>query len=485
MSLLNSKINNIEAEILDISGGKANTLFPTFQGTATFTGPVVLSDAVTFGSSNITGLTNATVGLGNVQNIDAKAYTDQQIQTLTPATVGLGNVKNIDAKAYTDQQIQTLTQGAPALLNTITELATAINNEPNYYTDINNRFSTLNGLINASATNETNLNANAALHIGAAAGNYTDIALMRTVNINFYPPVLANAGALVYESLHVLPAPGAGLSLFRVDATPSPQIAFNAPVLGNNGFIYNKSEVDNLLTSYSQQYYNTVAIDNNIYTKAQIDATFTNYFTKAQIINTTALANYYTKTVVDSTFTNYFTKDQIINTTALANYYTKTTVDSYIDAKIDATYVLEMMYNAGGHQYLIAVDPITNTTDLNIINKQNGQLIATFDINGSRFNTPILGYSMTLLNPLTGNATAIFNATLISYYASVIINKSLTLLDSTQTHTTAIFNDANITFNLPVVCSSTLVATNIYTKTDIDTKLSTNYYAISDITGLY
>jgi hypothetical protein len=174
--------------------------------------------------------------------------------------------------------------------------------------------------------------------------------------------------------------------------------------------------------------------------------------------------NIYTKSYIDNTLANYFTKLQILSTTALANYYTKTTIDSYIDAKIDATYVLEMMYNAGGHQYLIAIDPTTNTTDLNIINKQNGKMIATFDINGSRFNTPIVGYSMTLLNPLTGNPTAIYNATAIGYYVPITINNSLTLLDSTQTHTTAIFNDANITFNLPVVCSSTLTATNIYTK---------------------
>ena len=53
-----------------------------------------------------------------------------------------------------------------------------------------------------------------------------------------------------------------------------------------------------------------------------------------------------------------------------------------------------------------------------------------------------------------------------------MINNSLTLLDSTQTHTTAIFNDTNITFNLPVVCSSTLIATNLYTKTDIDNALA-------------
>ena len=124
MSLLNSKINSIEAEILSIGEGKANSLFPTFQGTATFTGPVVLNDAVSFSSSNITGLTKATIGLGNVQNIDAAAYTDLRIQTLV--------------------------QGAPALLDTITELAAAINNEPNYYIDINNRFNAINRLLSQS-----------------------------------------------------------------------------------------------------------------------------------------------------------------------------------------------------------------------------------------------------------------------------------------------------------------------------------------------
>jgi hypothetical protein len=121
MSLLNSRINSIEAEILGIAGGKADVLFPNFQGTSTFNGPVVLQDGVAFNStSSITGLTNATVGLDKVQNIDAAAYTDNKIKLLT--------------------------DGAPALLDTITELATAINNNPNYAIDI--------------ATNLTNINNN-------------------------------------------------------------------------------------------------------------------------------------------------------------------------------------------------------------------------------------------------------------------------------------------------------------------------------------
>ena len=124
MSLITSKINSIEAEVQDVSSIKANAVFPTFQGTATFAGPVVLNDAVSFSSSNITGLTKAAVGLGNVQNIDAAAYTDQQIQVLVT--------------------------GAPAVLDTITELAAAINNEPNYYIDINNRFNAINGILSQS-----------------------------------------------------------------------------------------------------------------------------------------------------------------------------------------------------------------------------------------------------------------------------------------------------------------------------------------------
>ena len=98
MSLLNSKINSIDAEIDRLGGGKADSLFPVFSGVATFNGPVV------FSSPAIAGLTSATVGLGNVQNIDAQAYTDRQIHILT--------------------------NQAPALLNTITELATAIGNDP-------------------------------------------------------------------------------------------------------------------------------------------------------------------------------------------------------------------------------------------------------------------------------------------------------------------------------------------------------------------
>jgi hypothetical protein len=83
---------------------------------------------------------------------------------------------------------------------------------------------------------------------------------MRSLNIIFTPSLYANGGALIYDHLRVLPTPGAAYSLFRVDATPSPQISFNAPVLGG-GYIYNKSDVDTLLS--------------NIYKKSDVSALLT------------------------------------------------------------------------------------------------------------------------------------------------------------------------------------------------------------------
>ena len=174
MSLLNSKINGIEAEVLDVSANKANAAYPTFQGAATFTGPVVLSDAVSFSSSNITGLTKATVGLGNVQNIDAAAYTDRQIQTLV--------------------------QGAPAVLNTITELAAAINNEPNYYIDINNRCNILNRMLSQSTdalgNTTTTLTYNDRLRI--VQDSSTPITIdMTTLQITLYAPTAVQTALTV------------------------------------------------------------------------------------------------------------------------------------------------------------------------------------------------------------------------------------------------------------------------------------------------
>ena len=72
----------------------------------------------------------------------------------------------------------------------------------------------------------------------------------------------------------------------------------------------------------------------------------------------TKFDSYYTKTHID---TNYYDKYRLVNT--FSNFYNITDIDNFLNAKIDSTYVLEMMYNEDGHNYFIAVDSTTSTTD--------------------------------------------------------------------------------------------------------------------------
>ena len=64
-------------------------------------------------------------------------------------------------------------------------------------------------------------------------------------------------------------------------------------------------------------------------------------------------------TGVQSLFSNYFTKEQVITTTALVNYYNRETTDSYIDAKIDTADVDNIIYTSNNKNYITATN-ITN-----------------------------------------------------------------------------------------------------------------------------
>ena len=170
-----------------------------------------------------------------------------------------------------------------------------------------------------------------------------------------------------------------------------------------------------------------------------------------------SLKNYYTRYTADNTFqtiasmSQYFTKTQVTNITLLANYYTKTTVDSYIDAKIDSQIVYEMINNSGGHNYLIATDTSTSTTDLSVILNDTKRAIVKFDITGSRFYYPLVA-------------------------------NTIATIDSNN-NTTMILNNAACIFNVPVACTNTLTATNLYTKTDIDNNIYSKIQ-VKNITGL-
>jgi hypothetical protein len=79
----------------------------------------------------------ATTAEGN-----ANDYTDSAITALnlsgTYDALGAATTALNDAKAYTDQEVAALVDSAPALLDTLNELAAAIADNPNYATDVAN-----------------------------------------------------------------------------------------------------------------------------------------------------------------------------------------------------------------------------------------------------------------------------------------------------------------------------------------------------------
>ena len=79
------------------------------------------------------------------------------------------------------------------------------------------------------------------------------------------------------------------------------------------------------------------------------------------------------------------------------------------------------------------------------------------------------------LNVSTGDATAVFDPSLISYYIPFDMYNRLNIYKSDRSMVTVGFGDTNITYNIPVVCNANLTAPNIYNKVEIDNKFN-NYY---------
>jgi len=78
--------------------------------------------------------------------VDAKAYTDTRESAITSAYQAYADAAESDAvstaNAYTDAEIAALVDSAPALLDTLNELAAAIADNPNYATDVANLIAT-------------------------------------------------------------------------------------------------------------------------------------------------------------------------------------------------------------------------------------------------------------------------------------------------------------------------------------------------------
>lgn len=126
-----AEVATAKQEAIDAAASDATTKANAAQSAAELTASNALSSAVTTLEGQIADA-----------ETDANTYTDNAITALNLATTydayGAAAQALSDAEDYTDAAVANLVDGAPALLDTLNELAAAIADNPNYATDVAN-----------------------------------------------------------------------------------------------------------------------------------------------------------------------------------------------------------------------------------------------------------------------------------------------------------------------------------------------------------
>lgn len=94
------------------------------------------TDAKAYTDTRETAITTAYQSYADQAEVDAKAYTDTRETAITTAYQSYADTAEQDAKDYADQAVSDLVNGAPALLDTLNELAAALQDNPDVITDL-------------------------------------------------------------------------------------------------------------------------------------------------------------------------------------------------------------------------------------------------------------------------------------------------------------------------------------------------------------
>ena len=125
-------------------------------------------------------ITTAYQAYADTAELDAKAYTDTREGAITTAYQAYADTAEADAvttaNAYTDTEIAALVDSAPALLDTLNELAAAIGDNPNYATDLATSVGTKVSKAGDTMTGLLVLSADPSANLGAATKQYVDTA---------------------------------------------------------------------------------------------------------------------------------------------------------------------------------------------------------------------------------------------------------------------------------------------------------------------
>jgi len=159
---------------------------PTFTGLMTvnassdFNGTVQFDNVVTF-NNTVSGLTKSSVGLANVTN-ESKAtmFTNAAltgVPTAPTATAGT-NTTQLATTAFVRTAITNLIGAAPAALDTLTELADAINDDASFASSVTTSLALKANIASPAFTGTVNLGTNARFTTGATVSSFsTDLTM--------------------------------------------------------------------------------------------------------------------------------------------------------------------------------------------------------------------------------------------------------------------------------------------------------------------
>lgn len=208
---------NASIDTDDVSEGNVNLYFTNSRAQSAVASDIATAvsdhDLLTTGVHGVTGnvvgtsdvqdLTNKTLGTGTSLSADLNAG-NQKITTLATPT----DDQDAANKLYVDTKVSDLVDGAPALLDTLNELAAAIGDDENFVTTITTGLSEKVAKAGDTMTGELVLSGDPANALGAAPKQYVDQAETDAVSsANDYTDTAVATGDAtatpIYQALNV------------------------------------------------------------------------------------------------------------------------------------------------------------------------------------------------------------------------------------------------------------------------------------------
>jgi hypothetical protein len=131
-----SKADAAEEAANDYTDGRETAITTAYQSYADQAELDAVATAESYTDARETAITTAYEAYADQAEVDAKAYTDARETAITTAYQSYADQAEVDAKAYADQKVADLVDGAPALLDTLNELAAALEDNPDVIADL-------------------------------------------------------------------------------------------------------------------------------------------------------------------------------------------------------------------------------------------------------------------------------------------------------------------------------------------------------------